>query len=132
MTSSLLTLLHSSLMKKLNFLIGAIGGMFGGLLLSNKKLRTDLKKVDDPKEAAKIIGKEIQRGGKEVAKEAKQWFESEKTQKGIRSWKRFMGKKWEGITTEAEHIAADAAKTAKVKAGEAYDKAKETIERKMR
>ena len=43
-----------------------------------------------------------------------------------------MGQKWQGITTEAEHIAADAAKTAKVKAEEAYGKAKETIERKMR
>ena len=118
-------------MRKLNFLIGTLGGMFGGLLLSNKKLRTDLRKAEDPQHAAKIIGKELQSKGKEVAKEAKQWYESDKTQRGLKKWKRYFGKQWQGISHEAEHIAANAAKTAKSKAEEAYEKAKEVVERKL-
>jgi len=114
-------------MRKLNFLIGTLGGMFGGLLLSNKKLR----KAEDPQHAAKIIGKELQSKGKEVAKEAKQWYESDKTQRGLKKWKRYFGKQWQGISHEAEHIAANAAKTAKSKAEEAYEKAKEVVERKL-
>jgi hypothetical protein len=118
-------------MRKLNFLLGALGGIFGGLLLTNKKLRKDLRTAEDPSEAAKILGKELHRGGKEMAKEAKLWLESEKTQKGIKKWKHYLGKQWQGISHEAEHIAASAAKSAKHKAEDAYEKARETIERKM-
>lgn len=112
-------------MRKLNLLIGAVTGLFGGLLLGNKKLRQELKGTKDPKVAAKILGKELQRGGKEVAKEAKQWYESPETQRGLKRFKHYLLRQWRGVEKKAGHVAQEATDVAKKKANEAYDRAKE-------
>ena len=118
-------------MRKLNFLLGAIGGMLGGLLMSNKKLRRDLRAVNDPKEAAKLVGKELQRSGKQIAEEAKEWMEREDVQRNMRKAKRYFWHKWADVKNEAEHVAGDAAEVAKHKASDAYERAKELAGRKL-
>ena len=100
-------------MRKFNFLVGALGGLFGGMLMSNKKLRHKLQKTDDPKEAAKMIGKEVQRSGKEVAHEAKDWLESPEVQKGWKKAKKYMTKKLGEASKEAQKQTKTAYKKAK-------------------
>lgn len=117
-------------MRKLNLFLGAVGGFLGGLLLSNKKLRRELRETKDPQVAAKILGKELQRGSKEVAKEAKEWFESPETQRGLKRFKHYLLKQWKGVEKEAGHVAHEAADAAKRKAVDAYDRAKEFTGRK--
>ena len=107
-------------MRKFNLLVGTIGGLFGGLLLSNRKLRKDLMTSKDPKLAAKLLGKELQRGGKEVAKEAKEWLESEHTQKGFRRLKHYFLKQWKGMEKEARHVAQETTERAKEYAGKKW------------
>ncbi|MEK7136656.1 MAG: hypothetical protein AAB853_00055 [Patescibacteria group bacterium] len=118
-------------MKKLNFLLGALGGLFGGLLISNRKLRQDLRDAKDPSSAAKMLGKELHRGGREVAKEAKQWLESDDTQRNLRKAKRYMWHKWSNVKKEAESLGEDAMDAAKKTAANAYEKAKDKVERKI-
>jgi len=95
-------------MRKLNFLIGAASGLFGGILLSNKKLRNKLKKADDPGHAAKIFGDEMKRGGKEFAKEAKEWANSKEVQGFWKKMKRGAKKKCKSLQGEAGDIASRA------------------------
>jgi hypothetical protein len=102
-------------MKKLNFLVGTVSGLFGGLLLSNKKLRNKLKNAEDPKEAAKIIGNEMKRSGKDVAKEAKEWVESDDVQKGFKKAKKYLCKKLGEVGTETKKKTKSAYKKAKKK-----------------
>lgn len=102
-------------MRKFNFLVGTLSGLFGGLLLSNKKLRKKLKEAEDPKEAARIIGKEMQRSGKDVAIEAKEWVESDDVQKGIKRAKKFLTKKLGEVGSDAKKKAKTACKKAKKK-----------------
>lgn len=64
-------------MRKLHLLVGALGGTLAGYLLSNKTLRKKLSIAKDPQAAAKILGAEISRSGKEVAHEIRQWVESD-------------------------------------------------------
>lgn len=114
-------------MRKFNFIVGALGGLFGGMLLSNKKLRQKLKKADDPSAAAKIIGKEIQRSGQEVAKETQKFVKSAEFQSWWKKMKKNFSKQCKSLQEEAEHIAADASKKARKKAIEA----KKIVEKKF-
>jgi len=97
------------------------------MLLSNKKLRQKLKKADDPSAAAKIIGKEIQRSGQEVAKETQKFVKSAEFQSWWKKMKKNFSKQCKSLQEEAEHIAADASKKARKKAIEA----KKIVEKKF-
>lgn len=59
-------------MKKLSFLLGSLGGALAGYVFSNKKLREQMVKAKDSKEAAKILGKHLSADGQVVAKEVRQ------------------------------------------------------------
>ena len=67
----------------------------------------------------------------QVAKEAKQWLESEETQRGLKRLKRTFLHHWKNFTKEAKHVAEDAAGEAKHRAAHAYEHAREAVERKM-
>lgn len=100
-------------MRNLKFLLGAVGGLFGGMLLSNKNLRKKLKEADDPTEAAKILGHEVHRSGKELAKEAKDWATSEETQERWQKMKKNITKQYNNLEEQAENIATEAVDKAK-------------------
>lgn len=100
-------------MRSLKFLLGAVGGLLGGMLLTNKNLRKKLKEADDPKEAAKILGQEMHRGGKELAKEAKEWAKSDEAKKQWSAVKKNVTKSYHHLQNEAEHIASEAVEKTK-------------------
>ena len=89
-------------MRKLNFLVGAVSGLFGGLLLSNKKLRSKLKKAEDAGDAARILGEEMKKSGKEIAKETKKWVQSDEA----KSW-------WKKMKFDCKDHLPDVTKKAK-------------------
>jgi len=95
-------------MRSLKFLLGAIGGLLGGMLLTNKNLRKKLKDAEDPKDAAKILGQEMHRGGKELAKEAKEWAKSDEAKKQWNAVRKNVTKGYRHIQDEAEQIATEA------------------------
>jgi len=76
-------------MRKFSLLLGAMGGALAGYLLSNEKLRSDLKKAKDPEAAAKLLGKHLQQDGSKIAKEVKQFVESDDVQKNLSKAKKF-------------------------------------------
>jgi len=129
-------------MRKINFVIGALSGLVGGLILTNKQLRDRLKDAEDPAEAAKILGKEMQKSGKQVAKEAKAWFESGEVQDRWTLMKKYMKQKAEDAADEAGILAKDisrkakkelpvVARKAKKQARKTYKSAKKSIEEKL-
>lgn len=76
-------------MRKFSLLLGAMGGALAGYLLSNDKLRMELKKTKDPEAAAKLLGKHLQQDGTKIAKEVKQFVESDDVQKNLAKAKKF-------------------------------------------
>ena len=100
-------------MRSIKFLIGALGGLVGGMLLTNKNLRKKLKDAEDPKDAAKILGQEMHRGGKELAKEAKEWAQSDEAKKQWNAVRKNVTKGYHKIQDEAEIIATEAVDKAK-------------------
>lgn len=115
-------------MRKLNFLIGAASGLFGGLLLSNKKLRTKLREAKDPTHAAKILGEEFKRSGKEIAQETKQWVKSDDVQHWWTRMKKGIKKKCHALQEDALDLASDAAEKTKGTAKKTYKEAKKVVE----
>lgn len=99
-------------MRKFNFIIGALSGVFGGMLMSNKKLRQKLKEADDPKEAARIIGKEMQHSGKQVAQETQDFVRSEEFQSWWKKTKKNLSKQCKNLQEKAGSIACDASQKA--------------------
>lgn len=71
-----------------------MGGALAGYLLSNEKLRGDLKKAKDPEAAAKLLGKHLQQDGSKIAKEVKEFVESEDVQKNFAKAKKFASAKF--------------------------------------
>jgi uncharacterized protein YneF (UPF0154 family) len=106
-------------MRKLNFIIGAASGLFGGMLLSNKKFRQTLKDAKDPSEAARIIGHEMHRGGKEAIEDARKFMQRPEVQSWLKNMKHKAGVQCKSLQEEAEHIAAEAAKVAQQKVKQA-------------
>jgi hypothetical protein len=114
-------------MRKFNFLLGAISGLFGGILVGNKHLRQRLADAKDAKSAAKIFGEELKKGGKEFAKETKEWARREEVQSWWRKMKKGAMKNFHKLENRAEKAAADATEKTKDVAGKAYEKAKDEI-----
>jgi hypothetical protein len=115
------------LMRKLNFIIGALSGLCGGILLSNKKLRKKLQEAKDTSEAARIIGNEMHKSGKEAIEDAREFIQRPEVKKWLRKMKKNVGRQYKTLQEEAEHIASDAAKIAQKKAKEA----KKIVEQKF-
>ena len=124
-------------MKKLSLLIGTIGGAMAGYVASNKKLRDKLSSAKDADDAAKILGRFLQKDGKKVAKQVQTFVESEEVQEHLGTAKEFAKKKFDEATAEvktmvnkssaqAKKKAAKGATTAKKKAVKGATKAKKT------
>lgn len=105
-------------MRKFSLLLGAIGGALGGYLLSNDKLRMELKKAKNPEQAAKLLGKHLQQDGSRIAKEAKAFIESDDVQQNFAKMKKFATQKFK----EAKKGIKEAVKQGKKEAGKAMKK----------
>lgn len=79
-------------MKKLSLLLGTLGGATAGYLFSNKTLREQLSKAKDAEEAAKLLGKALQKDGKKLAQQVQEFIESDDVQKNITKAKQYAKK----------------------------------------
>ena len=76
-------------MRKLSLLLGTMGGVLAGYLLTNDKLRKELMAAKTPEKAAKMLGKHLQEDGTKLAKEVKVFVQSEEVQKNLGKAKKF-------------------------------------------
>lgn len=72
-------------MKKLSFVVSALGGAVLGYLASNKKLREELSKAKSPDAAGKILAGHLQKDGKHIGHELRSFLESAHMQRKIQS-----------------------------------------------
>ena len=81
-------------MRKFSLLLGALGGAMAGYILSNDKLRQELSKAKSPESAARALGKHLQKDGKKIAHEVKQFAESDDVQRNLKKAKAFASAKF--------------------------------------
>lgn len=117
------------LMKKFSLLVGALGGSLAGYLLSNKKLRDELANAKDPEAAAKLLGKSLQKDGKKLAKQAKEFMDSEEVQESITNAKKYAKEKVDEAKEELTHLIEANQEPAKAKASKVVKKAKTTAKK---
>lgn len=122
-------------MKKLSLLISTLGGAMGGYLLSNKKLREELVNAKDAEAAAKSLGKHLQRDGKKIAEQMREFVESDDVQSNLTKAKVFtkgkvdeakaeLGKLVDSSTASAKKTVQKTATKAKASAKQSVSKAK--------
>lgn len=116
-------------MKKLSLLLGTLGGAMAGYLLSNKKLREQLSEAKDAEEAAKLLGKHLQRDGKKLAKQVKEFVETEEVQAHVRKAKGYAKEKVDEATEELKALAGAGKKCAKKAAKKGTARAKKAVKR---
>lgn len=87
-------------MKKLSLLIGTLGGAVAGYVFSNSRLRDELAGADDAEEAARILGKHLQRDGKKVGDQVRDFLESPDVQKNVKKAKAFVQRSIRGMQKE--------------------------------
>ena len=114
-------------MKKLSLLVGTLGGAFAGYLFSNKKLRDQLSKAKDPEEAAKLLGKHLQRDGKRLAAQAREFIDSEEVQKNVGKAKKFASAKAKETQQELNKMIGKTTKAAKKKVSKGKAAAKKAV-----
>jgi len=102
-------------MKKISLLLSTLGGAMSGYLLSNKKLREELMKAKDPEAAARALGKHLQKDGKKIAEQMREFVESEEVQSNITKAKQFTKNKADEAKKELTQLANSG--KAKAKAG---------------
>lgn len=72
-------------MKKLSFVVSALGGAVLGYLASNKKLRDELCAAKNTETLGKTFARHLQQDGQRIGYELKAILESKKMQQKIRS-----------------------------------------------
>mgnify|MGYP003976560979 FL=1 len=129
------SLMYNQGMKKLSLLLGTLGGATAGYLFSNKKLRDQLTNAKDAEEAARILGKHLQKDGKKLGKQIQEFVESEDVQQNFTKAKKYaketldeaqaqLGGAVDEKTTKAKKAVKKATKTAGTKAKKAVKKTK--------
>lgn len=84
---------HCLFMKKFSLLVGTLGGALAGYILSNEKLRNRMAEAPNAEAMAKMLGEQLTKDGKKVAKEVKTFVESDDVQKNLKKAKAFATKK---------------------------------------
>src|SRR3989338_7508840 len=77
-------------MKKLSLLLGTLGGALAGYVFSNTNLREELSKAKDADAAGKILAKHLQRDGKQIGREVKQFVQSDVVQNNVKKAKHYV------------------------------------------
>ncbi len=130
-------------MKKLSLLLGTLGGATAGYLFSNKKLREQIANAKDAEEAARVLGQHLEKDGKKLAKQMKEFIESEEVQKNVTKAKKYAKKTVDDAkkeldtalksgTKKAKTAAKRKVKNAKTAAKKTAKKAKSRVKAKVR
>ena len=99
-------------MRKTPLLAGAIGGVLAAVIASDKALRRKLKDVQDPTEAAKVIGQALKKKGRVVASDLKTWLESPGVQSAIDEGKDILHDALQKVERSAQSAATSLKKQA--------------------
>ena len=100
-------------MRKFSLLLGTLGGAVAGYILSNDTLRKKMAKAPNAEAMAKMLGQELTKDGKKIAKEVKTFVESDDVQKNLKKAKAFATKKLGVAQKELEKYAKKGYKEAK-------------------
>ncbi len=100
-----------------------------GYLLHNKKLRDQLADAKDAEEAAKLLGKHLQKDGKKIAKQVQDFVASDDVQKNVGKAKRFAKKKVSEAKTEMDALVCKGSCKAKKAAKKGAAKAKKSVKK---
>lgn len=117
-------------MKKLSLLLATLGGAAAGYVMSDKKLRDELADADTTEDAARILGKHLQRDGKKLAGQMQEFVQSDEVQQHFSKAKKITKAKVDEATDALKSMANDgssrALKSAKTAAKRGAAKAKKT------
>ena len=80
-------------MRKFSLLLGTLGGALAGYILSNDKLRQKMVDAPNAEAMAKMLGQQLTKDGKKIAKEVKVFVESDDVQKNLKKAKVFASRK---------------------------------------
>ncbi|MSR87026.1 hypothetical protein EXS70_02530 [Candidatus Peribacteria bacterium] len=114
-------------MKKFSLLLGTLGGAMAGYILSNEKLRKQMSEAPNAEAMAKMLGEQLTKDGKKVAKEVKSFVESDDVQKNLKKAKAFASKKLGVAQHELEKYAKKGMKEAKKYAKQGAKKMKAMV-----
>ena len=103
----------SPTMKKFSLLLGTLGGALAGYILSNEGLRKKMVEAPNAEAMAKMLGQQLTKDGKKIAKEVKVFVESDDVQKNFKKAKVFASKKLGMAQKELEYLVKKGAKEAK-------------------
>ncbi len=92
-------------MRKFSLLLGTLGGALAGYILSNDKLRKQMAEAPNAEAMAKMLGEQLTKDGKKVAKEVQGFVESEDVQKNYKKAKAYASKKLGVAQKELEKYA---------------------------
>jgi len=80
-------------MKKFSFLLSTLGGALAGYVFSNSTLRDQLVGAKNAEEAARLLGKHLQKDGKKFGDHVKQLLQSKEVKSHMHKAKAFVEKK---------------------------------------
>lgn len=100
-------------MRKFSLLLGTLGGALAGYILSNDKLRKQMADAPNAEAMAKMLGQQLTKDGKKVAKEVKGFVESEDVQKNLKKARAFASKKLGVAQKQLEKYASKGLKEAR-------------------
>jgi len=103
----------------------------GGYLLSNKKLREELVNAKDAEAAAKSLGRHLQRDGKKIAEQMREFVESDDVQANLTKAKSFTKEKVDEAKAELGKLVDSGTATAKKTAQKTATKAKATAKQSV-
>ncbi|MBI3336901.1 hypothetical protein HYZ98_05065 [Candidatus Peregrinibacteria bacterium] len=91
-------------MRKLSLLIGTLGGAVAGYVFSNSRLRDELADAKNAEDAAKILGKHLQRDGKKVGDQVRDFLDNPDVQKNVEKTKAFVQRSLAGMQKEITRV----------------------------
>ena len=100
-------------MRKFSLLMGALGGAMAGYLLSNEKLRDELVKAKKPEDAAKVLGKHLQKDSTKIVKDVQNFVKSDDVQQNLKKAKQFANAKFKEAKSSVQDMMKKGEKQAK-------------------
>ncbi|MBI1934522.1 hypothetical protein HYS30_02540 [Candidatus Peregrinibacteria bacterium] len=119
-------------MKKLSFVVSALGGAVLGYLASNQRLREELTKAKGPVAARKILAGHLQKDGKRIGQDIRSFLESAHVQKKIRGAQTLLQQQWQKAEGELSSLFGHGKSEAKRFTRKALRSARSSVKRVKR